>query len=353
MQVDLNEKKLFCDVIKHIISENNNLKIDRSDFPKLALLDLESGLQIARKAKIVLENDPAVLLINTKNRDTDFVIVGDIHGNLDSLVRIFKEKGYPPFTKYLFLGDYVDRGKYSCEVMILLYALKCLFPKDIYMIRGNHEFADMTDFYGFKLECENRIDNTSTGESPSPAFTFYHLILESFTMLPVCAIINDSIFCVHGGITPLIKNRTELLKLKKVGDTYTQDDLAQEEMFWNDPDKTISTYKFSSRGRGLVFGEEATNTFLKDLHFKLIIRGHQDAKKGYDWPFGPDGGVLTVFSVIDYLKTRNNGGIAIVNNDSDSKHHLVDIQTFKKYAKFDAPNHIFTYPLKRKSKLLN
>ena len=88
---------------------------------------------------------------------------------------------------------------------------------------------------------------------------------------------------------------------------------------------------------------------LKDLHFKLIIRGHQDEKKGYDWPFGPEGGVLTVFSVIDYLKTRNNGAVAIIPKDGFDTDKLIDIEIFKKYPKFDAANHVFSYPLNNRA----
>lgn len=309
MQDDTTDKKAIVKVITTIISESERLKRDKTEFPTLSYLNLPTCIQIIQTAKSILEQEPAVLQINTSS---ELIIVGDLHGSLESLVRIFKDKGYPPRRKYLFLGDFVDRGKCSCEVMLMLYSLKCLFPKDVYLIRGNHEFSEMTDFYGFKSECENRIENISTDFSITTPVLFYDSMIDSFSMLPICAIINDSIFCVHGGISHSIKCRKDLLKIKKVGKEFTLDELPQEEMLWNDPDKSISTYKFSSRGRGMIFGDEAVKIFLRSLNFKLIIRGHQDARKGYDWPFGVDGGILTVFSVIDYLRLRNNGGIAII-----------------------------------------
>lgn len=347
MQDSLCEKKLLCNVITNIIAVNDKLKKDDTIYPKLSF-DIQSSFQIAKKAIDEFDKEPAILQINAKSRKSDFIIVGDLHGNLDSLIRIFKEKGYPPKARYLFLGDYVDRGRYSCEVIILLYALKCLFPKEVYMIRGNHEFEDMTDIYGFKDECTNRIENISTDDKEDTASTFYKLITGSFAKLPICAILNDNIFCVHGGITSLIKTRQDLFKIKKVGDTLEKDDLPQEEMMWNDPDKQIYSYKLGTRGRGMIFGDEAVKFFLRSMNFKLIIRAHQDNIKGFDWPFGQKGGLLTVFSSIDYLKTRNNGGIAIVsknNGDGD----LVEIQQFTKYAKFDAVNHVFTYPLHKRA----
>ena len=344
MQSNLTDKKIFCNVIRSIIAGDDKLKRDKSESPELAF-DLLSGLQIVKKAKNIFNKEPAVLQINTNTKESDFAIVGDLHGSIDSLIRIFKEKGYPPKVRYLFLGDYVDRGKFSCEVIVLLYALKCLFPKDIYLIRGNHEFAEMTDFYGFKDECISRIKDFTIDENSYTGLSFYNLIIESFTALPICVIINDSIFCVHGGISSLLKNRNSLLKLNKIGNSFSADDFAQEEMLWNDPDKHVSMYKFSSRGRGCVYGKEAVKTFLQNMNFKLIIRGHQDALYGYDWALGPKGGVLTVFSVINYLKTNNNAAIAIVSKDTDNK--LVEIQQIKKYAKFDAVNHVFTYPLNK------
>lgn len=165
-------------------------------------------------------------------------------------------------------------------------------------------------------------------------------------MIPICAILDDSIFCVHGGVTSLIKDRDQLFKLEKVGDYFNDNDLAQAEMLWNDPDKCIEMYGISSRGRGSIFGEKAVGGFLKDLNFKLVIRGHQNVTNGYDWPFGQTGGLLTVFSAIDYCKTANNGGVAIVLKEEDIENRqLVNIHQFDTCPKYDLQHHCFTYPL--------
>ena len=342
----LNEKQMFYNTLRDIIRLNERIRQSNNNpYPRL-LFNVVNGVKIIFKATSILKEEPAVLQINTKKNELDFVIVGDIHGSLDSLIRIFKEKGYPPTTRYLFLGDYVDRGTKSCEVKILLYSLKCLYPDDIYLIRGNHEFSNMTDFYGFKNECFKRILTTFVNQEYFSATGFYKAMTDSFQTLPICAIIDDSIFCVHGGVTSMIKNRQELMNLKKVGDIYNDDDLAQAEMLWNDPDKCISMYEISRRGRGSIFGERAVDEFLKNLNFKLIIRGHQNVTNGYDWPFGQKGGLLTVFSAIDYCKSANNGGVAIVLKEEDIENRqLVNIHQFDKCPKYDAKKHCFTYPL--------
>lgn len=344
------DKKLFSNTIMDIIHDCDKPKPADQYYPKLAF-DISSGFQIINKARNILNEEPSVLQINTKSNELDFAIVGDIHGSLESLVRIFKKKGYPPKTRYLFLGDYVDRGIQSCEVLVLLYALKCLYPDGIYLIRGNHEFSNMTDFYGFRNECYNRIKTVFLDNGCYTATTFYKAATETFKKLPICAIIDNSIFCVHGGITNFVSNRTELLNLSKVGDQYSENDMAQAEMMWNDPDKCVTLYAISRRGRGSIFGEKAVDDFLKKMCFKLIVRGHQNVTNGYDWPFGQNGGILTVFSAIDYCRTANNGGVAMVLKEEDIENQqLVNIHQFDNTPKYDVDHHCFTYPLDIKDK---
>lgn len=340
-----NNKKLFSNTIIEIIRQYEKQVPSDIYYEELSF-DIFTGLKIINDATNIFSNEPAVLQIKTKSNELDFAIVGDIHGSLDSLIRIFKEKGYPPKTRYLFLGDYVDRGSQSCEVIILLYALKCLYPNDIYLIRGNHEFKSMTDYYGFKNECFSRVRARFIGNTSYSATTFYNYVTESFKALPICAIIDDSIFCVHGGISSHIKNRPELMQLTKVGNLYSENQLPQAEMMWNDPDKFVSMYSVGRRGIGSIFGERAVDDFLKSMNFKLIIRGHQNVTNGYDWPFGENGGLLTVFSAIDYCKTANNGGVAMILKEDDIENkQLVNIHQFDSYPKYDKAHHCFAYPL--------
>jgi predicted phosphodiesterase len=142
-------------------------------------------LTVIERAVEILSNEPAVLQISGS-----YVIVGDIHGNLDALIRLFNEFGYPDSRRFIFLGDYVDRGPKSNEVIILLYALKVLFPHNLILLRGNHESGLMTDVYGFRQECLLRF-----------LPRVYSSFVDSFLKLPVCAVVNGHILCVHGGFT--------------------------------------------------------------------------------------------------------------------------------------------------------
>ena len=343
MDNSFDSRDLCYDMILNILSECDKQKKTESSESSL---DVPKCFQIIYNVRSILDEEPAVLQINTKKKGLDFVIVGDIHGSLETLAYIFKEKGYPPTTRYLFLGDYVDRGTKSCEVLMLLFSLKCLYPNDIYLIRGNHEFRKICDSYGFRNECFNRIKTTYINDICFTGLLFYKAVVDTFTLLPICAILDNSIFCVHGGITSYVKNRAELLKLKKVGSQLGHKDNAQAEMLWNDPDIFTSKYNVSKRGRGSIFGKEAVDEFLSNMNFKLVIRGHQSVINGYDWPFGQKGGILTVFSAMDYKKTSNKAGIAVILKENDIENlQLVSVHQIKKISQHEEVNNCLSYPL--------
>jgi protein phosphatase len=258
--------------------------------------DLSSVLQVVGAAQSLLEQEPAILSLSGEH-----CVVGDIHGNVDILLRIFEERGYPPSRRYLFLGDYVDRGQNSCEVIILIYSLKVLFPESLHLIRGNHESDDMAEYYGFKSECTTRL----SGE-------VYSAIIASFNSLPLGAILARN-FCVHGGISPYLQTAKDFETIPKgvqaLGDTVASD------LLWSDPRMEVETYEESPRGRGHLFGEEAVSSFLSKTGIcDRIIRAHETCPNGFDWPF-PDDTVLTLFSSCDYCEMQNDAGIAIIRED--------------------------------------
>jgi predicted phosphodiesterase len=143
-------------------------------------------LNVVCQAIEVLKREEAVLRVSGS-----IVVVGDLHGNLNTLIRIFEEFGYPDSHLFVFLGDYIDRGPHSCEVLLLLYSLKILFPNHMILLRGNHEFQEMSESYGFRRDCLTRF-----------LPRVYSSIVDSFSYFPVAAIVNEKIFCVHGGLTP-------------------------------------------------------------------------------------------------------------------------------------------------------
>lgn len=118
-------------------------------------------------------------------------ICGDVHGQYSDLLRLFEYGGYPPDANYLFLGDYVDRGKHSIETICLLMAYKIKFEENFFMLRGNHECSSINRLYGFYDECKRRY-----------SIKLWKTFIDVFNCFPVAAIIDEKILCMHGGLSP-------------------------------------------------------------------------------------------------------------------------------------------------------
>ena len=118
-------------------------------------------------------------------------IVGDIHGQFFDVAEILRLGGSPNSGKYLFLGDYVDRGVYAIEVVLTLYAMKISYPNGVFLLRGNHECRQMTSYHNFREECLSKYDQE-----------VYELIMDSFDRMPIAAVINGQFLALHGGISP-------------------------------------------------------------------------------------------------------------------------------------------------------
>lgn len=230
-----------------------------------------------------------------------FVVVGDIHGDIETLIRIFDKMGYPPETNFLFLGDYIDRGNYSIEVMTLLISLKALFPKSIYLLRGNHETRNISKSHGFYSECVTRMTNK-----------IYKQFCSLFDQLPLVAILNDKVYCAHGGISKEAMDMCDVCLLKKPVEKIK--DRIIIDILWSDPSDLAEDFEESERGRGHVFGEKALDSFLKQNGFSTIIRGHQTCDNGYDQPFENEK-CWTVFSSADYCQNWNSAAVLVVEGD--------------------------------------
>lgn len=234
-------------------------------------------------------------------RNGSCIIVGDIHGSIHDLLRIFKTYGYPPKQRYIFLGDYVDRGEFSIDVLTLLFVLHNSYPENITLIRGNHEFEDCNSIYGFKDECIDRFGNDKVFACFNKAFSY----------LPLACILNGDIFCVHGGISDKIYSISDLENLKFPLDRSCE---IVDDMVWSDPSYHPISYVLSPRGLGKIFGEEAATNFLDRMKLKVIIRAHQ-CVDGYSTMFNKR--LVTVFSSSNYDPDFSNAsGVIQVTADN-------------------------------------
>jgi serine/threonine-protein phosphatase PP1 catalytic subunit len=228
-------------------------------------------------------------------------IVGDIHGQYVDLLRLFEFKGMPPNASYLFLGDYVDRGPSGLECMFLLMALKVKYPEHIHLLRGNHECAAINRIYGFYDECKRRY-----------SIKLWKSFQDLFNALPLAAVIEQRIFCVHGGLSPDMESPDDLKRFKRpveVPDTGLLCDT-----LWSDPDKDITGWAENDRGVSFTFGADVVAKFLERNDLDLIVRAHQVVEDGYEF-FG-DRTLVTVFSAPNYCGEFDNCG-AMMSVDAD------------------------------------
>lgn len=220
-------------------------------------------------------------------------ICGDLHGQFPDLIRLFAQGGFPPESNYMFLGDYVDRGAYSLEVILLCLSFKARYPNNFMMLRGNHELAHINDKYGFREEIFTR-----KGEFAIP---IYEEFTKMFDVMPLVGLIGGRILCMHGGISKNLKSLDDLRKLKSPFNS--EDDCLENDILWSDPGK-VSGWQPNPRGASVVFGEDAVNECCKMLDIDLIVRGHQCVQDGYEFFAGKK--LVTVFSAPHYLGTFTN-----------------------------------------------
>lgn len=252
------------------------------------VLKLEWVLDVIHRSTSILKSEETVL-----NISAPYNIVGDLHGNLADLLFIFKQFGPPPVTSYLFLGDYVDRGDYSVAVMTLLLSLLIKFPDRVKIIRGNHEFHLINRLYGFYDEIINTYGNSDLWDAFQVVFSY----------MPLGCILDEKIFCVHGGISPHLESVKQLQQLTRPITTYLDDPIVCD-ILWSDPIESKDTFSENRRGLGVRYSAESVVKFLKDNKLAVLVRAHQCVLNGVNI-FAQRHG-LTVFSSSNYLPQSKN-----------------------------------------------
>jgi len=251
---------------------------------------------LVTKAREIFISQPILLEL-----EAPLKICGDIHGQYYDLLRIFDYGGFPPEANYLFLGDYVDRGKQSLETICLLLAYKIKYPENFFLLRGNHECSSINRLYGFYDECKRRYN-----------FKVWKSFGDCFNCLPVAAIIDDKIICMHGGLSPDLTNLEQITRIMRP--TEVPDEGLLCDLLWSDPDKDIKGWAENERGVSYVYGQEIVNTFLKKQELDLICRAHQVVEDGYE--FFAKRQLVTVFSAPNYCGEFDNSA-AIMSVDEN------------------------------------
>ena len=243
---------------------------------------------LCNKSREIFLSQPILLEL-----EAPIKICGDIHGQYYDLLRLFEYGGFPPEANYLFLGDYVDRGRQSLETICLLMAYKIKYPENFFLLRGNHECSTINRIYGFYDECKRRY-----------SIKLWRIFTECFNCLPVAAVIDEKILCMHGGLSP------DLTSLELIQKIYRPIEVPDSgllcDLLWSDPDKNVSGWEENERGVSYVYGPEVVSAFLKKNDMDLICRAHQVVEDGYE--FFAKRQLVTIFSAPNYCGEFDNSG---------------------------------------------
>jgi len=190
------------------------------------------------------------------------IVVGDLHGQFYDFLELLSRGGDVSTSTYVFLGDFVDRGHYSVETISLLVVLKVRYPRNIVLLRGNHESRQVTQVYGFYDEVVKKYGNSNV----------WKYFTDLFDYLPLAALIDDSVFCVHGGLSPFLPTLDQIRCLQRVQEIPTG---PYGDLLWSDPEDNIEDWEVNMRGAGWLFGRNPTEEFLYLNSLSLVTRAHQ------------------------------------------------------------------------------
>lgn len=285
-------------IYEHLIANRNSLPIimDRNDLMRLC----DRAIQEFIHDPILIELQAPVM------------VVGDIHGQFDDLLAYhdFLDQS-DASVKALFLGDYVDRGANSVEVITLLLCLRILLPERIILLRGNHECREISEQYGFHTEVMKRYNNDEE---------LWSRINDVFEYMSLAAVVrssNDNIFCVHGGISPDLDNIMDLNDEQKFSKPIRIDGQGiTTDLLWSDPVEDEG-WNESPRGVSGVFGPDLLDKFCRENNIKLVSRAHEVASEGYHFPLSDDHRILTIFSAKNYERMNNKACIMLIYLDEE------------------------------------
>jgi len=295
MTTPTEKRNSAADPIDVVIDKLLNLRGKRPGTVCNLLTETECTM-VCHRARDIMIAQPMLLELTAPIK-----IVGDTHGQFFDLLRIFEYGGFPPESNYLFLGDYVDRGKQSIEVAVCVLAYKIKYPENFFVLRGNHECASINRIYGFYDECKRRF-----------SIKLWKKFTDCFNCLPAAAILEDKIFCVHGGLSPeLVDPRqiSQIIRPTDIPDTGLLCDL-----IWSDPDGAIDGWGENDRGVSFSFGGDIVTQFLRKHDLDLVVRAHQVVEDGYE--FFAQRNLVTIFSAPNYCGEFDNAAAMMTVDDT-------------------------------------
>ncbi|CAG2191342.1 PPP1C [Mytilus edulis] len=223
----------------------------------------------------------------------------DVDSIVEQLLSIKESPNKQVCWKFMMIEfDWYCRGKRSLETICLLLAYKIKYPKNFFLLRGNHECASINRIYGFYDECKRRYN-----------IKLWKTFTDCFNCLPIAAVVEDTIFCMHGGLSPDLKEMSQLNKLERPLDVPDHGLIC--DLLWADPDEDITGWGGENdRGVSYTFGGDVVLDFLNKHDLTLIARAHQVVEDGYQ--FFQKRSLLTLFSAPNYCGEFDNAGAVLV-----------------------------------------
>ncbi|TPP41279.1 Calcineurin-like phosphoesterase family protein [Leishmania donovani] len=279
----------------------------REHLTKEGLLQEADALTIITQCALIWKDEPNVLRL-----DGPVVIAGDIHGQFFDLLNLLSIGGDPSQQKYIFLGDYVDRGCFGMEVILLLMCYKICYPETMIMLRGNHESRHLTTYFNFKREVLYKY-----------SIAVYNAIMSAFDCLPLACILNDRFLCVHGGLSPELKRISDIGAIHRFREPPSSGPMC--DLLWADPldekeEDPAAAPLFvpnTTRGCSYVYSNAAACNFLEENGLITIIRGHEAQDEGYHLYKKTNKGfpaVICIFSAPNYCDTYDNRAAVVMLN---------------------------------------
>jgi serine/threonine-protein phosphatase with EF-hand domain len=296
-------------------------------------LSIRSLRRILREAYKMLKAMPNVVHVPLDSTDEVVTVVGDLHGQFGDLMHLLSTNGLPSEKhKYIFNGDFVDRGPKGVEILVVLFMLMTALPNSVFLNRGNHEDFGLCCVYGFQKECLTKYDDV-----------VFSMFCEMFRHLPVCSVIHNKVLVIHGGLFyregVSLDDLGEIDRLEYVVPSQAVQEVLDSEgnplsekaldlqklmhgALWSDPDldNSLPNPQPNPRGAGILFGPDLTLSFLEHNNLVMVVRSHECVEDGFDLPFEDfmEGTCATIFSASNYGGSMNRGAVLNFSlNDND------------------------------------